>query len=92
MHITFNDDVNEDLINLHHHRTPFETIPELVKDYLLQVDVDGEWITVAEGKNNRKRRVVHSLDQLVSSDRLRVVVEATNGCPRAEIFEIRVYE
>ncbi|MEK4295733.1 pyridine nucleotide-disulfide oxidoreductase [Paenibacillus odorifer] len=92
VHITFNDDVNEDLINLHHHRTPFETIPELVKDYLLQVDVDGEWITVAEGKNNRKRRVVHSLDQLVSSDRLRVVVEATNGCPRAEIFEIRVYE
>ncbi|MNO20746.1 FAD dependent oxidoreductase [compost metagenome] len=92
VHITFNDDVNEDLINLHHHRTPFEAIPELVKDYLVQVDVDGEWITVAEGRNNRKRRVVHSLERLVTSNRLRVVVEATNGCPRAEIFEIRVYE
>lgn len=92
VHITFNDDVNEDLINLHHHRTPFETIPELVKDYLVQIDVDGEWITVAEGRNNRKRRVVHSLDRLVTSNRLRVVVEATNGYPRAEIFEIRVYE
>jgi hypothetical protein len=92
VHITFNDDVNEDLINLHHHRTTYEVIPELVKDYLVQIDVDGEWITVAEGRNNRKRRVVHSLDQLVTSKSLRVVVEATNGCQRVEIFEIRVYE
>lgn len=92
VHITFNDDVNEDLINLHHHRTTYEVIPELVKDYLVQIDVDGEWITVAEGRNNRKRRVVHSLDQLVTSKSLRVVVEATNGCQRVEIFEIRAYE
>ncbi|GGF90460.1 FAD-dependent oxidoreductase [Paenibacillus aceti] len=92
VHLTFNDDVNEDLINLHHHRTPFEAIPELVKDYRLQAYIDGEWVTVAEVRNNRKRRAVHTLDRWLSSERLRLVVDATNGCPRAEIIEIRVYE
>lgn len=29
--VIFNDDVNEDLVILHHHRTPFEVIPELVE-------------------------------------------------------------
>ncbi|MEK4512214.1 FAD-dependent oxidoreductase [Paenibacillus sp. FSL K6-2524] len=92
IHLTFNDDVNEDLINLHHHRTSFETIPELVKDYRVQIYMNGEWISVAEGRNNRKRKVVHTLGRPVTSNRLRVVVDATNGCPRAEIVEIRVYE
>ncbi|AZS16995.1 FAD-dependent oxidoreductase [Paenibacillus lutimineralis] len=90
VHLAFNDDVNEDLINLHHHRTPFEAIPELVKDYRLQAYIDGEWVTVAEVRNNRKRRAVHTLDRSLSSERLRLVVDATNGCPRAEIIEIRV--
>ena len=31
--LTLNDDVNEDLVNLHHHRTAFDIIPELIKDY-----------------------------------------------------------
>lgn len=54
--LIFNDDVNEDLINLHHHRTDFEVIPELVKDYSLQALIDGEWRTIHREKDNRTRK------------------------------------
>lgn len=89
--LTFNDDVNEDLINLHHHRTPFEIIPELVRDYRLEIQMGGKWQVIHQEKNNRKRRRVHILPEAVTSKQLRVVVESTNGCPRAEIIEVRVY-
>ncbi|WP_256758820.1 FAD-dependent oxidoreductase [Cohnella sp. WQ 127256] len=92
VYLTFNDDVNEDLINLHHHRTSFETIPELVKDYRVQAYTNGAWLTVVECRNNRKRRTVHRLDRAVAADRLRVWIDSTNGCDRAEIVEIRVYD
>lgn len=91
VHITFNDDVNEDLINLHHHRTEFEVIPELVKDYKLQTWVGESWTTVAEGISNHTRHHVHVLNSAVSTRRLRVVVEATNGSAHAEIVELRCY-
>lgn len=92
VHITFNDDVNEDLVNLHHHFTPFEIIPELVKDYKLQVLVEDEWKTIMAVKDNRKRKRVHQIDNPVSTNKLRIFIESTNGCPRAEIIEVRVYE
>jgi len=84
--------VNEDLINLHHHETPFAVIPELVKDYELLVSLDGgEWRSVASARDNRKRKRVHRLDQAVRADRIRLVVRSTNGGERAELLEIRVY-
>lgn len=91
IHIIFNDDVNEDLINLHHHRTPFEVIPELVKDYRLEACVGGEWRTLLRETDNRKRKRVHRLEQEVRAERLRVVVESTNGTRHAQIVEVRVY-
>ncbi|WP_274653642.1 FAD-dependent oxidoreductase [Paenibacillus humicola] len=92
VHLTFNDDVNEDLINLHHHSTPFEAIPELIRDYGVQVYVGGEWRTTAEGRDNHKRKHVHVFDSALTADRIRIAAYATNGCPRAEIVEVRVYE
>lgn len=89
--LTWNDDVNEDLINLHHHRTEFEIIPELVKDYKLQAYIGGDWKTVAEGLNNHTRHLTHTFSETVETDRLRVLVESTNGTARAEIVEIRCY-
>lgn len=91
IHITFNDDVNEDLINLHHHRTPFEIVPELVKDYRIEAWADGRWTVLHRERDNRRRKRVHVLPAPVRAGRMRVVVESTNGCPRAEIVEIRVY-
>lgn len=92
VHLTFNDDVNEDLINLHHHRTPFEIIPELVRDYRIEAWDGGAWQTLLRETGNRRRRKVHVLTEQVKTDRLRVVVEATNGSEFAQIVEVRVYE
>lgn len=91
VHLTFNDDVNEDLINLHHHRTPFEIIPELVKDYRVEALIKGEWHVLQREKGNRKRKRVHQLSDDIAFTAIRVVIEATNGSPRAELIEVRVY-
>ncbi|MFD0673257.1 FAD-dependent oxidoreductase [Cohnella sp. GCM10027633] len=91
IHLTFNDDVNEDLINLHHHRTAFEVMPELAKDYRLEAWTGDEWVTLHEERNNRKRKRTHRLGRTVDLSKLRLTVEATNGCPRTEVVEVRVY-
>jgi hypothetical protein len=91
LHIVFNDDVNEDLINLHHHRTPFEIIPELVKDYKVEAYVDGKWTMLIHITNNHKRKRVHQFPTTVQTSQIRLIVEATNGSKHAEIIEIRVY-
>ncbi|RXZ84109.1 FAD-dependent oxidoreductase [Paenibacillaceae bacterium] len=89
--ITFNDDVHEDLINLHHHRSPFLAIPELVKDYRLEaLGADG-WSELVRVTDNHRRQRVHRLTTSIQANKLRLVVEATNGASRAEVFEIRVY-
>ncbi|RKN82152.1 FAD-dependent oxidoreductase [Paenibacillus ginsengarvi] len=92
VHLTFNDDVNEDLINLHHHKTSFEIMPELVRDYRIDAWDGGGWNTLLRETGNRKRRRVHTLSEAVSTGKLRIVVEATNGSEFAEVVEVRVYE
>lgn len=90
--IIFNDDVNEDLINLHHHRTPFEILPELVRDYRLEGLTEQGWRTLHRETGNRKRLRVHRLERPEAITALRLVVESTNGSPYAQVVEIRVYE
>ncbi|HIW32195.1 MAG TPA: FAD-dependent oxidoreductase [Candidatus Paenibacillus intestinavium] len=91
--LTWNDDVNEDLINLHHHETPFRIIPELVADYRLEAMIDTkEWQTIYEGTNNHKRRNVIGLDHIVKTNGIRLVITATNGSEYAQLIEMRVYE
>jgi len=89
--ITFNDDVNEDLINLHHHITPFDVIPELVKDYRVEAWIDGQWAVLLTETNNRKRKRVHRLHGTIQTNEMRIVIQSTNGCPTAQIVEVRVY-
>ncbi|MBD0381425.1 FAD-dependent oxidoreductase [Paenibacillus sedimenti] len=89
--LTFNDDVNEDLINLHHHRTPFEIIPELVKNYRIEAWAEGVWTLLHRETDNRKRTRRHSIFGTVTTNRLRLVVESTNGSDYAEVVEVRVY-
>ena len=92
LHLTFNDDVNEDLVNLHHHHTTFRVMPELVRDYRLDVLTPaGEWTQVASVQENHKRKVIHSLDVPVSAQALRIIIDATNGSRYAELIEIRAY-
>ncbi|NGN64231.1 FAD-dependent oxidoreductase, partial [Streptomyces sp. A7024] len=62
--VILDDDVEEDLINLHHHRTPYDILPTLLRDYTLQVrNGDAPWHTVATVHANRRRTVRHRLPE-----------------------------
>ncbi|TQM23694.1 FAD dependent oxidoreductase [Microbacterium kyungheense] len=89
--LIFNDDVDEDLVNLHHHRTPFIAMPELVRDYRVEARIDGVWHPLVHVEGNRRRRRVHVLDEPVRTTALRVVVEATNGADAAMVVAVRVF-
>lgn len=88
--IVFNDDVDEDLVNLHHHRTDFEVVPELVTDYRLEARVDGEWTTVAEVAGNRHRHRIHDLPR-VTADALRLTALATGGARFVSVHALKAY-
>jgi hypothetical protein len=88
IHITFNDDVNEDLINLHHHKTPFDIFPELVKDYKIEVQYNNKWKPLIEQQNNRQRKQIHRLAEEIATKNIRIVFKKTNGCPRVEVSEV----
>lgn len=89
--LIWNDDVNEDLINLHHHRTDFEVIPELAQDYRIEALTEGAWKPLFEVHGNRKRRNELRLDAPLFIQALRVTVLSTNGTEHAELISIRVY-
>ncbi|WP_353808660.1 FAD-dependent oxidoreductase [Agromyces sp. SYSU T00194] len=89
--LVFNDDVDEDIVNLHHHTTPFPVMPELVRDYALQVRADDAWTTVAEVTGNRRRLRRHDLADVPGFTALRVLVHATNGSPWAMLHGVRVH-
>lgn len=91
LRLTFNDDVNEDLINLHHHRTPYRVTPHMVRDYRIETWDGGEWKTVDRVEANRKRLRVHQFESPVTTIKVRVVVELTYGSESAELFSVRVY-
>ncbi|MFD8747221.1 FAD-dependent oxidoreductase [Streptomyces sp. NPDC059616] len=87
------DDVNEDLINLHHHRTPFDTLPTLLRDYRVEaLDTDGTWRVIARTAQNRRRRETHTPAEQVTTSAIRVIVESTNGAASAHIVAVRAYE
>ncbi|MFF2847298.1 FAD-dependent oxidoreductase [Streptomyces sp. NPDC058001] len=90
--VVADDDVNEDLINLHHHRTPFDVLPTLLRDYRVETRrPDGSWQVLARVRDNRRRRLVHRLAEPVRTDAVRIVVEATNGAGSAHIVSVRAY-
>ncbi|WP_235019952.1 FAD-dependent oxidoreductase [Ruania rhizosphaerae] len=88
--LIFNDDVDEYLNNLHYRRSPFRVMPELVRDYRVQVRTAQGWHEAAQVRENRRRRRVHSLEERGHPiDGVRVEIEATNGSPTAQIYAIR---
>ncbi|ONI68656.1 pyridine nucleotide-disulfide oxidoreductase [Kribbella sp. ALI-6-A] len=90
--VILDDDVEEDLINLHHHRTPYEVLPTLLRDYQLEGrTADGEWQHVATVEANRRRRQVHRLARPALLSALRLTVTATNGARRAHVVSLRAY-
>ncbi|WP_261305272.1 FAD-dependent oxidoreductase [Paenibacillus andongensis] len=70
---------------------PFYRDPQCPKDYRIEAFVGGAWKQLLEIKGNYQRHCRHSLEQPVHTDKLRIVIEATNGDPSAAIYEIRCY-
>ena len=89
--IIFDDDVEEDLINLHHHRTPFDAMPSLARDYRVEVRRDGRWQQVVAVRDNHSRHGRHHFADPITTDALRLVVTATNGAEEARVVAIRAY-
>ncbi|WP_144756648.1 FAD-dependent oxidoreductase [Curtobacterium pusillum] len=88
--IVWNDDVDADLINLHHHRTPWDAVPTLARDYRVEACVDGTWRELATVTDNRHRHRVHDVAPTRTAS-LRVVVTATNGSPFVSASAVKVY-
>ncbi|MFJ8278612.1 FAD-dependent oxidoreductase [Streptomyces griseoviridis] len=94
--LVFDDDVDEYLNNLHRHRTPYEVMPELVRDYRVQwCDAAGAWHTALTVKDNRRRHRVHALTTAdggpVRTAALRLVVDATHGARHAHVIAFKAY-
>ncbi|MEV0792553.1 FAD-dependent oxidoreductase [Kribbella sp. NPDC050459] len=89
--LVLDDDLDTDLINLHHHWTPDEIMPTLLRDYDLEASRDGNWRVLAEVRDNRRRHRRHRLDQPTTVDALRIRVLATNGARYAHVVKIRAY-
>lgn len=87
--IVWNDDVDADLINLHHHRTPWDAVPTLARDYRIEACVDGAWQTLETVTDNRHRHRVHDVTPIRTAS-LRVAVTATNGSPFVTMSAIKV--
>lgn len=93
MRLVFDDDVDVSLNTLHHHRNPDEIMPQLVRDYRLEVLPAGAdvWSTVADVRDNRHRQRIHPLPNgLGAFSAARLVVQATNGAAEARVIAFRV--
>ncbi|WP_164234700.1 FAD-dependent oxidoreductase [Microbacterium hydrocarbonoxydans] len=91
--LVFDDDVDLELNTLHHHRSPDEVLPQLARDYRVEVLTAGaaDWTVVAEERDNRHRLRVHPLPgDLGPFTAARVVIERTNGAAEARVIAFRV--
>ena len=89
--LVFDDDVDLELNTLHHHRSPDRVIPQLVRDYRLEVLGSGGWTTIADEQDNRRRHRQHPLPAgLGAFSAARLVVSATNGARQARVVAFRV--
>jgi hypothetical protein len=83
--------------DLEHHpvncwtQLPCRVEPDLVRDYELQLRLDGAWRTVAAERANRHRRRHHVLPRPLRADAVRLLVHATNGTPRAQVYALRAF-
>lgn len=63
----------------------------LVSDYRVVLLKGGEEVHSVSVTGNYQRHRIHSFEQAFRCDCVKVEISATNGCPEARIFEIRVY-
>lgn len=89
--LVFDDDVDLELNTLHHHRSPDRVLPQLVRDYRVEVRGADDWIEIAAVTGNRHRHRIHPLPAGVGGiSAARIVISATNGAPEARVVAFRV--
>ncbi|MCF7849419.1 MAG: FAD-dependent oxidoreductase, partial [Kiritimatiellales bacterium] len=86
IHCVFDTDLTESLPT--QRRDPFPAA--CVRDYTLECFVNGAWQQVVRTCGNFQRFRRHQFTQ-ITTDKIRLTVEATHGAPTASVFEIRVY-
>jgi hypothetical protein len=69
---------------------PLFRYPECVKKYEIAIPQGSGWTTIVQVDGNYFRRRVHTFDRVTSS-RLRLNIQETNGSPQARIYEVRLY-
>lgn len=79
------------LLREYHAYAPFYRDPQCPRDYTIEAYRDGVWNTLVNIEGNFHRHRRHGLPESVTTDRLRIVVHATNGDPSAQIYEVRCY-
>ena len=68
----------------------FGLTPECVRDYDVELLVDGRWRTVVRERGNWLRRRRHGFEECAAAA-IRVTCKATNGSKDARLFEVRAY-
>ena len=87
IHLTFPGQLVMEL----HWENPFYVPPLVARHYDLQAEIDGEWTSILTVRDNADVHRRHTLDQAVTTRRLRIRVRETHGHPSAGLTEIRVY-
>ena len=62
----------------------------LVRDYDIEILVNGEWLLITEEKNNYHRFRRHSFEN-IKTDSLKLTVKSTWNDGNARIYEVRIY-
>lgn len=65
--------------------------PELVKDYIVEVYDGSTCVYSEEVYGNYQRYRIHQLNQPITCDQIKIIVQNTYGDSHARIFEIRGY-
>ena len=88
--LVFDAQVDTELNNLHHHRTPDRVMPGIARDFSVLIrEESGAWTMVREVQDNRRRHVRLRIDKAVAQ--LEVRTERTHGAPEARIVSLRAY-
>jgi len=78
------------LVSEFHSYPPLYRDPQCVRDYTVEACKNGSWEELLRVTGNYHRHRRHPLVP-VSTDKLRIVIQATNGDPVAAIYEVRCY-
>lgn len=80
------------LLREYHAYSPFYLDPQCPKDYEITAHIEDHWQQLFTIDGNFQRHRKHTLPHPIKTERLRIIVHATNGDPSAQIYEVRCYE